>query len=60
MCHDTDIVIQEKAYLHDINEYTKLDPTSTSNNIILGVLTPRVQVMKKVQKDDIDRKQRKN
>lgn len=23
----TDIVIKEKAYLHEINEYTKLDPT---------------------------------
>ena len=24
---NTDIVIKENAYLHDINEYTKLDPT---------------------------------
>ena len=24
---NTNIVIKEKAYLHDINEYTKLDPT---------------------------------
>ena len=30
----TDIVIQEKAYLHDINEYTKLDPTLPRTNNI--------------------------
>jgi DNA-directed RNA polymerase subunit M/transcription elongation factor TFIIS len=46
----TDIVISEKAYDHDINEYTKLDPTlprtnnikcpnqsCSSNNIISGL-----------------------
>ena len=45
----TDIVIREKAYDHDINEYTKLDPTlprtnnikcpnqSCSSNIISGI-----------------------
>ena len=30
----TDIVIKEKAYLHDINEYTKLDPTLPRTNNI--------------------------
>ena len=30
----TDIVIQEKAYLHEINEYTKLDPTLPRTNNI--------------------------
>lgn len=30
----TDIIIQEKAYLHDINEYTKLDPTLPRTNNI--------------------------
>ena len=31
---NTDIVIREKAYLHDINEYTKLDPTLPRTNNI--------------------------
>ena len=30
----TDIVIKEKAYLHEINEYTKLDPTLPRTNNI--------------------------
>ena len=30
----TDIVIREKAYRHDINEYTKLDPTLPRTNNI--------------------------
>ena len=30
----TDIVIKEKAYLHDINQYTKLDPTLPRTNNI--------------------------
>ena len=30
----TDIVIKEKAYYHDINEYTKLDPTLPRTNNI--------------------------
>ena len=30
----TDIVIKEKAYLHDINEFTKLDPTLPRTNNI--------------------------
>ena len=30
----TDIVIKDKAYLHDINQYTKLDPTLPRTNNI--------------------------
>jgi DNA-directed RNA polymerase subunit M/transcription elongation factor TFIIS len=30
----TDILIKEKAYYHDINEYTKLDPTLPRTNNI--------------------------
>lgn len=30
----TDIIIQEKTYSHDINEYTKLDPTLPRTNNI--------------------------
>lgn len=30
----TDIVLKEKAYLHEINEYTKLDPTLPRTNNI--------------------------
>ena len=30
----SDIVMKEKAYLHDINEYTKLDPTLPRTNNI--------------------------
>ena len=31
---NTDTIISEKAYLHDINEYTKLDPTLPRTNNI--------------------------
>lgn len=31
---NTDIVIEEKVYLHDINEFTKLDPTLPRTNNI--------------------------
>ena len=31
---NTDTIIAEKAYLHDINEYTKLDPTLPRTNNI--------------------------
>jgi len=30
----TDIIVKEKAYLHEINEYTKLDPTLPRTNNI--------------------------
>ena len=45
----TDIVIKETAYLHDINEYTKLDPTLPRTN---NIRCPNPTCASNVEGDD--------
>lgn len=51
----TDILIKEKAYHHDINEYTKLDPTLPRTNNIKCPNQSCISNLKKLDEtDDLD------
>ena len=49
----TDIVTTERGYLHDINEYTKLDPTLPRTN---KIRCPNQSCASHTKKDDNDSK----
>ena len=49
----TDIVIKEKAYLHDINQFTKLDPTLPRTN---NIRCPNPSCMSNIEQESVEKK----